>query len=375
AVSALQKYMVKNPLDPRAFNNLATIFMLQGEAESALRFVQRAVTLDHKNAAFPYNLSKIYRAKFDFAQAQQKMDEALAINPQQVRNFEASTESQLVDVIPETSLVWQKIRYDNQPFWNHFANPFSLLSASFIVLTFALYALRGRKIGYARRCTQCGKAFCHKCQSSGRAYDLCAQCMHIFILKDGVSPASRREKMQEIDRYSRRQRMLLSTASLLVPGVGDLMRNRTARGFFILALWTLLLILLFFYFRPAFGSYDEPGHNDKALVLVYLVGMALIYLFANLGGTKAPQRAWPPRSGPSPGLCYNNAMALHGTLEDFSLADIFQLVGIQRKTGILTLKNSHETITIFFHNGMIIGADTSPKKLEDRLGKVLVKTG
>src|SRR5262249_32749695 len=68
-------------------------------------------------------------------------------------------------------------------------------------------------------------------------------------------------------------------------------------------------------------------------------------------------------------------MALHGTLEDFSLADIFQLVGIQRKTGILTLKNSHETITIFFHNGMIIGADTSPKKLEDRLGKVLVKTG
>jgi Tetratricopeptide repeat len=291
AVSALQKYMVKNPLDARAFNNLATIFFMQGEADSALRFVQRAVTLDRRNTAFIYNLSKIYRAKFDFAQAQQKMDEALAMDPQQVRNFEASPQAQLIDVIPETSLVWQKIRLDNQPFWSRFANPFSLLSASLIILTFALYALRGRKIGYARRCTQCGKAFCHKCQSSGRAYDLCAQCMHIFILKDGVSPASRREKMQEIDRYSRRQRMLLSTASLVVPGVGDLMRNRTARGFFILTLWTLLLILIFFYFRPAFGSYDEPGHNDKALALVYIVAMALLYLFANLGGTRTPQRA------------------------------------------------------------------------------------
>lgn len=68
-------------------------------------------------------------------------------------------------------------------------------------------------------------------------------------------------------------------------------------------------------------------------------------------------------------------MALEGTLEDFSLADIFQLIGIQRKTGVLSLKNSEEVVTITFHNGMVIGADSSPRKLEDRIGKVLVKTG
>lgn len=69
-------------------------------------------------------------------------------------------------------------------------------------------------------------------------------------------------------------------------------------------------------------------------------------------------------------------MALEGTLEDFSLADIFQLIGIQRKTGILTLKSAGgETVTVTFHNGMVVGADSSPKKLEDRLGKVLMKTG
>ena len=68
-------------------------------------------------------------------------------------------------------------------------------------------------------------------------------------------------------------------------------------------------------------------------------------------------------------------MALEGTLEDFSLADIFQLIGIQRKTGILTLKNSQETVSVTFHQGMVIGADSTPRKLEDRIGKVLVKTG
>jgi len=68
-------------------------------------------------------------------------------------------------------------------------------------------------------------------------------------------------------------------------------------------------------------------------------------------------------------------MALEGTLEDFSLADIFQLIGIQRKTGILSLKNSNETVSVTFHHGMVIGADSVPRKLEDRIGKVLVKTG
>ena len=32
-------------------------------------------------------------------------------------------------------------------------------------------------------------------------------------------------------------------------------------------------------------------------------------------------------------------MALEGTIKDFGLPDIFQLIGLQRKTGILTLKN------------------------------------
>ncbi len=67
-------------------------------------------------------------------------------------------------------------------------------------------------------------------------------------------------------------------------------------------------------------------------------------------------------------------MALEGTLKDFSLADIFQLIGIQRKTGVLTLRNGKEIATISFINGMVVGADTDNQKLENRLGHVLVKT-
>jgi hypothetical protein len=68
-------------------------------------------------------------------------------------------------------------------------------------------------------------------------------------------------------------------------------------------------------------------------------------------------------------------MALQGTLKDFSLADIFQLIGIQRKSGVLSLKSSQETVTVAFVDGSVVGADSTLRRLEDRLGSVLVKSG
>jgi hypothetical protein len=68
-------------------------------------------------------------------------------------------------------------------------------------------------------------------------------------------------------------------------------------------------------------------------------------------------------------------MALEGTLRDFSLADIFQLIGLQRKTGVLTLRSTEDVVTIQFVDGKVVGADSLNKRIEDRLGQVLLKTG
>jgi hypothetical protein len=68
-------------------------------------------------------------------------------------------------------------------------------------------------------------------------------------------------------------------------------------------------------------------------------------------------------------------MALQGSIKDFGLPDIFQLIGLQRKTGILTLRRGEEQVTVAFENGMVVNADTTAKRLEDRLGNLLVKQG
>ncbi|HXH92652.1 MAG TPA: DUF4388 domain-containing protein [Thermoanaerobaculia bacterium] len=67
-------------------------------------------------------------------------------------------------------------------------------------------------------------------------------------------------------------------------------------------------------------------------------------------------------------------MALEGTLKDFSLADIFQLIGLQRKTGVLTLRSKDDTVTVTFLDGKVVGADSLSHRLENRLGHVLLRS-
>jgi len=68
-------------------------------------------------------------------------------------------------------------------------------------------------------------------------------------------------------------------------------------------------------------------------------------------------------------------VALEGTLRDFSFADILQLISLQRKTGVLTLKSDDNVTTVSFINGNIVGASTLNQHTEDLIGLILLKRG
>ncbi len=68
-------------------------------------------------------------------------------------------------------------------------------------------------------------------------------------------------------------------------------------------------------------------------------------------------------------------MALEGSLRDFGLADILQLIFFQRKTGVLNLDGKLDKIRLLFIDGHIVGAESKKRTEENRLGKVLVKKG
>lgn len=68
-------------------------------------------------------------------------------------------------------------------------------------------------------------------------------------------------------------------------------------------------------------------------------------------------------------------MALAGTLKDFGLPDIVQLIGLQRKTGTLHLTTPGESVNVIFEGGNIVAADSSMARPSDRIGNALVTQG
>jgi hypothetical protein len=66
-------------------------------------------------------------------------------------------------------------------------------------------------------------------------------------------------------------------------------------------------------------------------------------------------------------------MALSGTLKDFGIADILQLIGQQSKTGTLVLKSGNAEIDVLFLEGNVIFASEKDRKERNMLGALLTR--
>jgi hypothetical protein len=68
-------------------------------------------------------------------------------------------------------------------------------------------------------------------------------------------------------------------------------------------------------------------------------------------------------------------MALQGTLKDFGIAEILQLIGQQAKSGVLHLESRDQVIHIAIADGNVVRAEHAGRRAVDRLGALLVRAG
>ena len=68
-------------------------------------------------------------------------------------------------------------------------------------------------------------------------------------------------------------------------------------------------------------------------------------------------------------------MALEGSLRDFDLFSLFNMIKTQGKSGTLVLSRAQEFVKIFFDQGEIVGCDSNQIRMEDRVGAMLVRLG
>lgn len=69
------------------------------------------------------------------------------------------------------------------------------------------------------------------------------------------------------------------------------------------------------------------------------------------------------------------AVALRGNLEDFGIADVFQLIGQQRKTGVLEFRGERGCVQLRFDRGAVVSAAPAGSYAEEALAEMLVRCG
>ena len=69
------------------------------------------------------------------------------------------------------------------------------------------------------------------------------------------------------------------------------------------------------------------------------------------------------------------AVALHGNLKDFGIAEVFQLIGQQRKTGVLEIKGPDARVQLAFDEGAVVWASPVGNSEFAVLGDRLVRCG
>jgi hypothetical protein len=66
-------------------------------------------------------------------------------------------------------------------------------------------------------------------------------------------------------------------------------------------------------------------------------------------------------------------MALKGTLKDFGIADILQLIGQQQKSGTLYLHDKEQEVQVGFRDGSIVKVESITRKRKELIGTMLVR--
>ncbi|HUV87389.1 MAG TPA: DUF4388 domain-containing protein [bacterium] len=66
-------------------------------------------------------------------------------------------------------------------------------------------------------------------------------------------------------------------------------------------------------------------------------------------------------------------MSFEGDIQDFSLAEVIQIIGQGRKTGTLSVEGERETIWVYFKDGKAVFA--TPSNLREQLGTILLREG
>jgi tetratricopeptide (TPR) repeat protein len=307
---AMQLYRTLLQADPNdgiAKNNLANLEYARGELPSAIARYQQGNSGEGPSAliaTFHYNESLAHLQKFEYQPAQESRSHADRLDPGVVAEYDRTWKFDngnyaVVDLNLSHDQVW--VKFAGTPagvgarnvvrtpppalqatLLPSLVNRFSGAVAAFVLVVMLVSIWRGRR-SFTMHCAKCGTAFCRRCHLGAVIGDLCTQCHHLFMVRDGVSGPARNKKLMEVQKVDARRSRIFRLLSVFSPGAGQLYAQKTLAGTVLLVVWYLLgaLVILsgrVFAVTEAPADLTRPWGAGVAAVL-----LVLTWVLANRG--------------------------------------------------------------------------------------------
>ncbi len=305
-----------DPANAEAANNLGCILYYQGRYQEAIQQFNLAVDAQRDLAVAYFNRSLAKTKLFNFSEAKEDQDIARQFDRNISNRFRYLHEDDPVPLptyLPKAETYRMAVREENTTgrvnalpekptaSWIPFiyrAN-FSLPLIAFILIALVLGFSKGRAF-FARACFKCGRPYCSLCKTSLEFESFCAQCVHLYIKQDGVSPEARLKKNYEVEIHNRAMKIVRGILSILAPGAGHFVEGRPLSSLFLLLLWCGLLAgFILRYFAIPFPFTTSPEPLYAAYNVVGAVCMAALWLIFGL--PRALSRQLPQPIGYSSG--------------------------------------------------------------------------
>ncbi len=281
---ALLHYKRAVELDPRlhqAVNNLGNLYFLTQNFALAQQQYQQAVDQKPDFAAGYFNLHLAQYQQFRVEDAERSLETARRLDPVGLGGLRtADLPRQVIDARLDLDEVWPSVAAgarsgsawgQKQVSWS---SPYTLAASATLVASLALQARRRRR---ARRCYKCGQPFCWRCRSGTQFPDFCTQCVHLFVKRDGLAPATKKAKLEEVQRFDAHRRRLSRLLSAAAPGLGHVWADRPLIGFVGLAGWSFCLLAAGLHDRLL--RFYEVAYADARSTAGLVAGVAAVAIW------------------------------------------------------------------------------------------------
>lgn len=261
AFSEYQKVLEVDPGRYEAMINIGNIYYELQNFDEAGAFYLRSLEQQPNSVLALYNLHRSHAEGFRFTASEEALARARSLDSERVTALMAGEEgenrSDVVPAVIDIGTIWNAAfaggalhetgRAQSSPglpqlLLAELMNPVSVAALLSLILAVLMSRLPAGK-GPARRCIRCGRPFCHRCKTGREGHEYCSQCLHLFVLGDGLAPETKTKKMFEVESYERRMRVVRGGIGWLFPGSSHVLRGRILVGCLFLVAWFTAVLM------------------------------------------------------------------------------------------------------------------------------------